>query len=71
MLRDFSWYLRECALREYAIYSEKHGDLAERAFNRCLRFIAMADLLHPTFTSFDLEYEYCSRKGDYDFEDEY
>ena len=66
MFRDFSWYLRECALREYAIWSENYGDLADRAYDRCQRFIAMADLLCPTYSPFDLEYEYSSRREDWE-----
>lgn len=68
MFRDFSWYLRECALREYAIWSENHGGLADRAYERCMRFIAMADFLHQTQSIYDLQYEYERQRGLWDDE---
>ena len=69
MFRNFSWYLRECALREYAIWSENYGDLSTRAYERCTRFIAMADFLHPTICPYDLEYEYLCQRGEWVEED--
>lgn len=71
MFKNFSWYLRECALRDYVIWEEREGQVSTRAYYRSQRFLAMADFLYPTHTPFDLEYEYCSRKGDFDFEDDY
>ena len=71
MFRDFSWYLRECALKDYAIWEESCGDKSTRAYERCMRFLALADVLHPTQSPYDLEYEYRRQKGDFDFDVDY
>lgn len=70
MFENFSWYLRECALRDYAIWSENSGDLSTRAYERCMRFIALADFLHPTKCLYDLQYEYESQRGLWDEEED-
>lgn len=64
---DFSWFLRDCALRDYAIFSETQGEVSTRAYERCQRFLAMADLLYTPHCEYDLEYEYRKVIGDFDF----
>lgn len=58
MMEDFAWFLRACALRDYKIWSEAEGELSTRAYHRCMRFMALADVLYPLRSPFDLEYEY-------------